>query len=419
MNIRIHRGTGQIGGTIVEISSFDTKRKKMTGIILDCGRNLPPLDDPKATDNMSIPGLTNGDSRYDAVFVTHHHADHCGLLGRVNNDIPIYMSGITKDVLETVSDFIDSRPLRAVETIAAGNPVTIHNMKITPLEVDHSAKGALMFLVEADSKKVLYTGDFNAISEQTYAELGIEGEINVLLCEGTNIEADNDKSEDFVLSEAVNIMTQKTGSVFVLCSTTNINRIEAIEQACRESGRILAIDPFMKTILGKVGYKLSIDSIGFLPHYIDHGKNPRLDKYIYEKDADPPKIIEGFSGYFETARKSKKSPVTFMIRQSMSSFLRGLKKYKALDDSVLIYSIWTGYKRSAYTKKFLDLCNSLNMDIADLHVSGHAYRDQLKTAIERIHPKILIPVHTENEDAFTGLHNNVKTLDKGEEWPVP
>ena len=54
MKLRILRGAGQIGGNIIEIATDTTK------IILDCGRNLPPLDDPKAEENIEVDGLTHG-----------------------------------------------------------------------------------------------------------------------------------------------------------------------------------------------------------------------------------------------------------------------------------------------------------------------------------------------------------------------
>ena len=133
MILKIHRGTKQIGGNIVEIAT-DTTR-----IILDCGRNLPPLDAPQAADAIEIEGLTFGESAYDAVLITHYHADHCGLIERVNADIPIYMSSATKIVLDIISDFIDTPLPRADQIVVPGKELLIGDIKILPLEVYHSA----------------------------------------------------------------------------------------------------------------------------------------------------------------------------------------------------------------------------------------------------------------------------------------
>jgi len=308
--------------------------------------------------------------------------------------------------------------LRAIETLTPGEKISVHNIDITPLEVEHSAKGAVMYLIEADDKKVLYSGDFNDIPEESFDSIKSLGEIDVMLCEGTNIEVEKEETERNVSEAAAEYMKTTKGPVFVLCSTTNINRIKAIEEACIESKRILAIDPFMKAILKVVGYKPAIRKFGFLSYFIKPGHNPRMEKYVYQKNMDKP-VIYGYYGYEDAAGKAKETDVTFMIRQSMSRFLSGLNKYISLKGSTLIYSIWTGYKKSKYTADFLNTCTKLGMNIVDLHVSGHAYKRQLESAVKRIAPKTLIPVHTENEAAFMELKGvTVKPLENNEEFQI-
>ena len=82
MYIRIIRGINQIGGNIVEVGTDNTK------IILDCGSNLPDIDNTGYVDNIEIDGLTTDKSEYNAIFLSHYHGDHVGLLGRINKDIP-------------------------------------------------------------------------------------------------------------------------------------------------------------------------------------------------------------------------------------------------------------------------------------------------------------------------------------------
>ena len=427
MKITIHRGVGQIGGNIVEVAANDQKTK----IILDCGRNLPPLDDPNAPeDNIEIKGLTSGISEFDAVFVTHHHADHCGLLGRVNNDIPIYMSGVTNAVLGVVADFIDARPLRGVETVEQGDEIDLRGMRILPIKVNHSAKGALMYLVEADGQRLLYTGDFSDVDEEDFIALG---SVSAMLCEGTNVEVLNDDTEDEVLTKTEKIMneTNKTaGEVFVLCSTTNINRIEAIDLACKNSKRVMAIDPFLNAILQKVGYEMTCDMRQFLPRGIKRGDKPRMDKYVTYKHIVPAREL--------AATKN----LTYMVRQSMGDFLirlggeksglrfegktpsefqdfrREVTERKPFSESKLVYSIWRGYEKTVYTGNFLKLCRDLGLGVEYLHVSGHVYRKMLGETINRISPQTLIPIHTESADTFTKLYRNVRLLDNGETWSI-
>jgi ribonuclease J len=394
MKLKIHRGTKQIGGNIVEIATDTTK------IILDCGRNLPPLDDPKAADDIEIDGLTQGSSAYDAVFITHYHADHCGLIGRVNADVPIYMSNESKLVLDVIADFIDAPLPRVDGILQSGKEIMVGNIRVLPLSVKHSAKGAMAFLVEADGQKLFYTGDFNHIDAAYYPLIG---KIDVMLSEGTNISARRGDTEKDIETEAARIMRETNRPVFVLCSTTNIDRVRSIERACRESGRTIAFDPFMSAILDRVGMPLLVNPIGFVPRYIGE-KTPRSHKYLLSD-------IHSFSG---TEAISKMTNLTFMVRQSMGLFLERLNKLTPLLGSELIYSMWHGYEKTVYTRAFLDLCQSLGMRIHYLHTSGHAYREQLDTAVLRLNPAALVPIHTESAGVFREFHDNVVLLKDGE-----
>ena len=405
MKLKIHRGASQIGGNIVEIATDDEKTK----IILDCGRNLPPLDDSDITDDIEINGLTNGTSAYDAVFVTHHHADHCGLIEQINKDIPIYMSKETEGVLNVVADFLD-KPVVCVEDekiLMHEKPVRFGDISVLPLNVSHSARGALMFLVEADGKKLLYTGDFKSIDADTYDLIEKTG-IDTLLCEGTNISAQKDMTECDIVAKAAQIMDETESHVFVLSSSTNIDRLQAIEKACKKSERALAIDPFMKAILDKLGYSLETDWIGFMPYYIDPKKWPRAHEYFMRN-------IRYFKSGDEIAEIAKKKRLTFMVRQSASMKWFLSNKLAPLTGSAMIYSIWKGYGKTAKTKDFIKHCVTLGMselsEDSYLHTSGHAYRDALVDTISRLNPGTLIPIHTENADAFKKLFGNVVSLE--------
>ena len=395
MKLKIHRGTNQIGGNIVEIATDTTK------IILDCGKNLPPLDDPKSVDTVEIDGLTNGESKYDAVFVTHYHADHCGLIERINSDIPIYMSRETKIVLDIIADFIDKPLPRAAKILEHGRAIQTGDLKVLPIEVSHSAKGAMMFLVEAHGQKLLYTGDFKHIDEAYYSLIG---KIDILLCEGTNIGAKNGKTEKDIESDAARIMRRTDKQVFILCSATNIDRIRSIEYACRNSGRTITVDPFMNTIIDKIASMLMINPVGFVPHFINAEKTPRAYKHF----------ISDIQSFSDTETVAKMTNLAFMVRQSMGDFLVRLNKIKPLKGSILIYSMWKGYENTPPTKRFLDLCRSLGMNIEYLHTSGHVYREHLETTVNRLNPKTLIPIHSESAEEFRELHDNVILLDDGE-----
>jgi len=399
MYIKIHRGTRQIGGSIIEVGTENTK------IILDCGTNLPAHDGTPIGDNIEIEGLTRGANIYSGVFISHYHGDHCGMLKRINKDIPIYTSAETKSVLTVISDFIKAPPPRIDNVLESGKPVVVGDIEILPLPVTHSAYGALMFLISADCKRVLYTGDFQSVGIEDDSEVG---HIDMLLCEGTNISGKDGITEDDVRERATQAMRRNERPVFALSSAVNINRIKSIAQACAESGRTLAVDPFQDAILNELGVAAPRSALGFVWHSVSEEKSPRAHKHLHEN------MYRRRRRYFSVEKIARKEKLTFMVRQKMGDFIENLNNYMPLSDATFIYSIWHGYKAHPDIQKLLNICAEKGIKIVDIHASGHVYKEDLQQTISRLRPAALVPIHTEAPEAFSEFHNNVIIPEDGE-----
>jgi ribonuclease J len=402
MKLKIHRGTTQIGGNIIEVSTEKTR------IMLDCGANLPPLGSAGYKDTKEIDGLTRGESAYDALFISHHHGDHCGLLAKVKEDIPVYGSRESKAVLEIIADFIDSDAPK-IQSIESGETVEIGDIRVLPLSVRHSAKGALMFVVESDGKKLLYTGDFRELGDGVPDE-ALRG-VDVMLCEGTNIDRDGELTEADVEKKAAQIMKETKGNVFVLSSATNIDRLAAIEKACQESGRTLAVDVFLRAVTDAVAPFRSTP-IGFVPRRIMAAQEPRIHNYLMK--------YRSRLEFFGKERIAKLDSLTVMVRESMGKFLNDIHDLRtaSTEGGTLIYSKWKGYQDTERMEAFLKLCGSLGIKAVDLHASGHAYKKGIEALIARVEPETLAPVHTESREAFRHLYKNVVFPNDNEEIDV-
>ena len=99
MKLRVLKGTNQIGGCITEIVS-----DKGTKIIIDLGEDLPD-DNSLKSENPNIDGLTTGNKKYDAVFITHSHGDHIGLINYILDDIDVYVEPVSKRIYSLLSVF--------------------------------------------------------------------------------------------------------------------------------------------------------------------------------------------------------------------------------------------------------------------------------------------------------------------------
>ena len=97
LKINVLRGQGQIGGSIIEVNTETTR------IILDAGANMNEKRSSIVVPK--IQGLFEGKPAFDAVFVSHYHSDHMGLLKHVSEGIPIYMGHATYDIALALSEY--------------------------------------------------------------------------------------------------------------------------------------------------------------------------------------------------------------------------------------------------------------------------------------------------------------------------
>ena len=186
MEIRIVKGTEQIGGCITEIKSNNTK------ILIDFGTDLDDINEP-----FELTGLTSSKSTYDAVFITHSHIDHIGLINKINKDIPIYIEESSLKIYNITCDFCNKeKPTRKINVFKMNDIIKINDIKITPYRIDHSAYNSCMFLIECADKKILHTGDYRLHGrkqEETINNLKQIGKIDLLITEGTSLTRNKSK----------------------------------------------------------------------------------------------------------------------------------------------------------------------------------------------------------------------------------
>lgn len=313
MYVTVHRGSEQIGGSVIEIGSGQTR------LIFDAGTNLPPIDDREAADDFQLEGLTFGKTDFQGVFISHHHNDHCGLLDRILPKIPVYAGELTERVLHTIADFTGQARPSIYDHLADGQVIQKGNLQITPILTKHSAREAYMFLVQGDEKNVLYTGDFRSVDSIVEQVRGLlNGKpLHLLISEGTNIRADRRgreerfPDEDSIQAEAAKWMREYNGTVFVLCSSTNEDRIQAISRAAQESGRLYYEDYFQAILRGRESEPIR--------HFVARGVCKQSPQYPqFQRLLAQKKLIGA-----ETLAQRPRKKVIF-VRASMQDFM---KKY--------------------------------------------------------------------------------------------
>lgn len=389
MQITIYRAT-QIGGQITRISTAHAS------IIIDLGHNLPNhAEDEDAYDNdRAIAEITKDCS---AILYTHYHGDHIGLFHHVPNNIPQYIGEVAKQVvcrkykqLSFLRELSQQQKYRHALTVASGMHTFHENQKlrfgdivVTPYFVSHSAYDAYMFLIEAEGKRILHTGDFRG---HGYLSKGLIltiqkyiGQVDVLIIEGTMLA----RKDETILTESV--LSQKAAElikehkyVFVHCSSTDMERLASFKNATRSMfpKRPLLADEYQKDILAlfseTAGKKSPCFDFGKIYTYSE--KNPKLKAWMQEK---------GF---------------TMFIRAS-ASFNRLLDLILPMlpveGKPLLIYSMWDGYiNRDDTRNEDYVYLQKRFAEVVQLHTSGHATADTLRRVCELTNPRLaILPIH--------------------------
>ncbi len=377
MKIIVHRGTHQIGGCATEIKT-NTSR-----ILIDAGSELD------SNTPLSIAGITSGTTNCNAVLFTHYHGDHIGLLESVNNDIPMYIGELSKRIIE-LQNFrqhsYDISRVQSIRTYKTAEPIYFGDIKVTPYMVDHSAFDSHMFLIEAEGKKILHTGDFRTHGFRGKGLIPtVEkyvGKVDLLICEGTTISRSNVASmTENALSTKAKTLFNDNKYVFIVCASTNIDRIAAFCSAVPR-GKYCLCDSYQKSVLDEV-VKTS-------------GKHSSLYTFpkmmVYRDNLNEKMVQRGFCMF---------------IRPGNRLSNKVLEKYKEYNPLV-IYSMWSGYLDENQALK--DLQKSYRMEI--LHTSGHADITALHSLIDTINPDKILPIHTTQPNSFPYTDRVISVNDK-------
>ncbi|MDR1026973.1 MAG: MBL fold metallo-hydrolase, partial [Rickettsiales bacterium] len=199
MKINIRRGATQIGGSAVELTANNGER-----IVLDIGL---PLDAEKNTADLlpDIKGLTSKTPDLLGIFISHAHQDHFALGKHIDPTIPVYTGKATDAILKASAEYINKAkdagvPFELPEMFAFKDARIVDGFKkynvgaftIMPYPVDHAAYESMAFLIEADGKRIFYSGDFrNHGRTKNRTEHLIANppkDIDVLLMEGSSIQ---------------------------------------------------------------------------------------------------------------------------------------------------------------------------------------------------------------------------------------
>lgn len=361
-------------------------------IVIDCGSSFPNVDMPGV--DLVIPDtsylLANKD-RVRGIVLTHGHEDHIGALPYVLKELNVPVYG-TKITLTLVDAKLREQKVENVRLniIKPGSTVQFGCFKVEFVNVSHSIAGSCALSITTPVGTVFHTGDFkvdftpidgNIIDLQRIAEIGNRG-VLLLLCESTNIERKGSSMSEATVGASFNGIFADNPERRIIIATfaSNIHRLQQIiDLAVKYKRKVAFCGRSMVNIAAaaaKIGeLRYSDDTV------VDIDRIKNID------DKNLVIISTGSQG-------EPMSALTRMASDEMSKVRLGYN-----DTVIISASPIPGNERMVYNvinNLYRHGCKVIYESLAEVHVSGHAYQEELKLMHSLLKPRFFMPVHGEH-----------------------
>ena len=415
MRVRIHRGAHEIGGNCVEVEHDGAR------IVVDIGRPLTAgWDEQVALPDIS--GLTEADTSTLGVFISHHHADHWGLADQLRPDLPVFMGAATQRILQAAAFWTRGLDVPVAGHLAHRQPIRVGPFTVTPFLNDHSAYDAYSLLIEADGRRLFYTGDIRGHGRKAdiFEELLRRPPtgIDALLLEGTNLQPDLPDKPTITETDVEHALIEQfrttAGLALVVSSAQNIDRLVTIYRATLQSGRCLVIDPYTADIARATGN-------ANIPR--PDPAWPRIHTYLPRWQAVRIKQTEQFHrlGLIDPYRLYPEhlaaDPARYVLLLSGSEGNR-LAAAGALTGATCSWSLWSGYLDEPAGRRLTAFLDEHDIPLVEHHTSGHASIDDLRRLAQALQPDRVVPIHTLGAESYTDIYAHISPQPDGAWWDL-
>lgn len=379
-------GVGEIGKNMVALEYGDDI------LVIDCGSTFPDINMPGI--DLVIPDpayLLDNAEKVRGIVLTHGHEDHIGGLPYILRylNVPVYGTKLTLAILD--SKLREHKVDADLNVVKADSVVMLgKSFRVEFVNVSHSISGSCALSITTPIGIVFHTGDFkvdftpidgNVINLNRIAEIGRQG-VLLLLAESTNIERPGYTMSEATVGKSLhNILADNPEKrIFIATFATNVHRLQQIlDLAVKFKRKVVFTGRSMLNIADCAA------KIGEL-HFAE-------DLVI---DVDGVKNYEDKELLIVTTG-SQGEAMSALSRMSTGDFNKIKLGYNDL--VIISASPIPGNERMIYTvinNIYRHGAAVIYESLAEVHVSGHACREEMKLMHTLLKPKFFIPVHGEH-----------------------
>lgn len=363
-------------------------------ILVDCGLAFPDEDMPGI--DLVIPDFSYIEKNADKVrgiFITHGHEDHIGslayLLKSVN--IPVYSTRLTNGLIECKLKEHGLYGSAKLNVVKPGDSVKAGGFTVEFIHVNHSIPDAVGFAIKCDGGTIVHTGDFKIdstpidggmIDISRFSELGKEG-VLCMMADSTNAERPGYTESERKVGDSFELLFRKAQKRRIIVATfaSNIHRVQQIINVAERFGRKVALSG--RSLENVVAIS---SELGYLK--VPDGILIKLDMINRYTDDQVVLITTGSQG----------EPMSALTRMALSDH----RKVAIGPNDYVIISATPIPGNEKTVGRVVNELMKLGAEVVyekmyDVHVSGHACREELKLMLSIVKPKYFIPVHGEQK----------------------
>lgn len=404
-------GMEQIGMNITAFEYGDSI------IVVDCGLAFPEND--MLGIDLVIPDTTYLKENIDKVkgfFITHGHEDHIGAIPFVLRDInvPIYATKLTVGLIENKLEEYDMTGKVKCKVVRYGQHINIGCFRVEFIRTNHSIQDAAALAIYSPAGIVVHTGDFkvdytpvygDAIDLARFGEIGKKG-VLALMCDSTNAErsgfTQSEKSVGAVLDNIFD--NHRNQRIIIATFASNVDRVQQIINSAEKFDRKVAIEGRSMVNTIEIASKLG---------YLSLPENILIEGEMLRNYPDEQTVI--------ITTGSQGESMAALSRMANSTH----RKISIKPNDLIVFS---SSPIPGNEKSVTGVINELmkkgaDVIFQDVHVSGHACKEDIKLIYSLVNPKYSIPVHGEYKHLVAqakiaeelGFDNdNIKILSSGD-----
>jgi ribonuclease J len=363
-------------------------------IVVDAGISFPDESLP-GVDRLAPDFSPLSADRVAGVFLTHGHEDHIGALSLLCDisDAPIFATEFTRSLARRrlLEAGLDSRGRAKVGAASFGAPIAAGPFSVTFLPVSHSVPQSAALLIEVLGRRILHTGDFKLDGDVPAGERTDLADLSrraagcdLLILDSTNAERSGSCPSERVAREGLlAAVSGVSGRILVTTFSSHVARMQSAVEAARAEGREIAI-------LGRSMREIA--EIGEQSGYLSIPASLRADPEGFDR-LRPGRLLvlcAGSQGELHSALSRLSAGRHDLLRLGPGD--------------LAIFSARTIPGRERAVSRMVDGLLRRGARVLPgapespvVHVSGHAYRDDLKRLVEAVHPRAVLPAHGERQ----------------------